>query len=256
MYPIIEIIPWWLHIYVFGVAMSIAFLLFFYLVNHLANQVGVQRNIFSDIITFSLAILIFWRLFYILAEWREFGTYFQDIRTYWKDILLMREYSISLMGGMLGFFLVFYWKTREYPRDRKILLDVATLSFFIPAIIGYIGAFFWGQIYGQASMIGLAPDPVSGIIGSTGPIFPLALFYAFFCFLIFFFLLSLRKKQTYHGFIAFTGMALYGWLLFLGEFLNGSSDMFQAKTLLTLSQIGGIIFMIYGMYGILKKMQG
>ncbi len=54
----------------------------------------------------------------------------------------MREYSISLMGGMLGFFLVFYWKTREYPRDRKILLDVATLSFFIPAIIGYIGAFF------------------------------------------------------------------------------------------------------------------
>ncbi len=39
--------------------MSIAFLLFFYLVNHLANQVGVQRNIFSDIITFSLAILIF-----------------------------------------------------------------------------------------------------------------------------------------------------------------------------------------------------
>jgi len=32
--------------------------------------------------------------------------------------------------------------------------------------------------------------------------------------------------------------------------------MFQAKTLLTLSQIGGIIFMIYGMYGILKKMQG
>lgn len=255
MYPILDIIPW-MRIYTFGLAMSIAFLLFFYLANRMAKEAGAQRNVFHAIVSFSLAILIFWRIFYILAEWREFWEYFRDIHQYWKDILLMKDYSISLMGGMLGFFLVFLWKTRESPRDRKILLDGATLSYFIPAIIWYIGAFFWGQIYGKVSLwFGIVPNAKTSVIGLAGPVFPLALVYAFFCLLIFLFLLVLRKRKTYHGFISYIGIGLYGALLFLGEFMNGSSDMFQGKLWLTLSQIGGLIFICYWVLGIWKKMK-
>lgn len=255
MYPRLDIIPW-LPLYTFGLAMSIAFLLFFFLMYHGANRAWVQRNIFTGIVSFSIAILLFWRLFYILAEWREFWTYFSDIRTHWKDILLMKDYSISLMGGILGFMVVFFFRTYDSPRDRKPLLDVVTLSFFIPAIIGYIGAFFGGQIYGKSSSwFGITPDPEYAWIGFAWPIFPLALLYAIGCLLIFLFLFALRQKKTYHWFITYVGMSLFWAMLFLGEFLNGSSDMFQGKLGFTLSQIGWLIFLLIGIIGIFRKLK-
>ena len=203
MYPVIEIIPWILKMYTFGMAMSIAFIVFFYTLNHLTRKAEIHNNVFLSIALFSISILFFGRIFYILAEWREFGTYFEDISTYWKQILFMKDYAISLMGGVFGFFLVFFLLTRDANRDKKTLLDIVVLSFMIPAVIGYIGAFFWWQIYGKpTSWLGITPDPDVSNIGSLVPIFPLALLYALGACLIFFFLLSLRKRKTYPWFIA------------------------------------------------------
>lgn len=123
-------------------AMSIAFIVFFYTLNHLTRKAEIHNNVFLSIALFSISILFFGRIFYILAEWREFGTYFEDISTYWKQILFMKDYAISLMGGVFGFFLVFFLLTRDANRDKKTLLDIVVLSFMIPAVIGYIGAFF------------------------------------------------------------------------------------------------------------------
>lgn len=254
MYPVIEIIPWILKMYTFGMAMSLAFIVFFYTLNRLTHRAGIHNNIFVSIALFSISILFFGRIFYILAEWREFGTYFEDIGTYWKQILLMKDYAISLMGGVFGFFLVFFFLTRDVNRDKKTLLDIVVFSFMIPAVIGYVGAFFWGQIYGKpTSWLGITPNPEVSNLGSLVPIFPLALLYALTTLLIFFFLFSLRKKKTYSGFIAYVGMALFWAMLFLGEFLNGSNDMFQWKLGLTLSQIGGLIFIAYALFGMLGK---
>ena len=71
MYPQIEILG--ITIYTFGLALSISFILFFFMLYKLSEKFGINANFFlGNVLWFFLSMFVFSRLFYIIAEWRHF----------------------------------------------------------------------------------------------------------------------------------------------------------------------------------------
>ena len=62
------------------------------------------------------------------------------IFSFLKDFFITDNYSLSFAGGVIGFLLVFLYKTWNTPKERPRYWDAIVPSFLIAASIGYIGA--------------------------------------------------------------------------------------------------------------------
>lgn len=106
---------------------------------------GLSKHIFSSIIDFTLSIFFFSRLFYIFADWRTEKFIFIDlfekgnIFIFLKEFFITDNYSLSFAGGVIGFFIIFIWKTWRNPKDHPKYWDSIMPAFLIAASIGYIG---------------------------------------------------------------------------------------------------------------------
>lgn len=70
MYPQIELFS--VTIYTFGLSLSIAFVLFFFMLYKLSLKFGINANFFlGNVLWFFLSIFVFSRAFYIIAEWQN-----------------------------------------------------------------------------------------------------------------------------------------------------------------------------------------
>jgi len=248
MYPLIIIGN--IRIYTFGLFLIIAWIIFFFLLHQLSQKKGIKNHIFSDVISFTLVIFLFSRLFYMFGDWRNEQYAFRGLLggdgwgQFMSQFFLRDDYGFSLLGGIIGFFLVFFWKIRKKPRSAVGYLDIIVPSFLAAAIVGYIGATFGGQLYGIPfdSPISLSYNTKYSAISAERGRFPLPLLYALLVGILFFFSQKLSKKQLPEGFIGLILMGFYGGGLFLFDFLNGREDMFVSKVGLGGSQIVGIIF--------------
>lgn len=140
MYPTIELLGF--KIYVFGVLLSITWLLFVTLLHHFSWREGFTRPIFSDraIIYFTISMFFFARLWYLLAEWRDEQFILMElgdgnILEFAKLFFMPENYHFSLFGGVFGFLVVFFWKTREAPKERPRYFDAITWAFLYSAIL-------------------------------------------------------------------------------------------------------------------------
>ncbi len=257
MYPKIEFFDGWITIYTFGLFLSVAFVVFFWLLHRLSGKMGITEPVFQSLIAFSIGVIISGRIFYMMAEWSNQKFHFSrlfgwesNILGFLKDIFIMQNYNLSLMGGILWFFIVFFIKTRhEKTQNIRLYLDVIVVSFLAASVIGYIGAFLWGQVYGRPvwDFIGISYTHPDSIVPFTSPIFPLPIFYALGNLILFSVCIFLRKKYSQPGFIWGVGMSLFWALLLVGEFFNGSEDIFLSFTHLHLNQIGAIILIFIGL---------
>jgi prolipoprotein diacylglyceryltransferase len=244
--------------------MSIAFIVFFWLLHRLSAKMGIVQPVFNSLIAFTLGVIIFGRLFYILAEWRDLQFHFLrfldgESSIFWfiKDIFIMQNYNLSFMGWVLGFFIIFFMKTRKEKKQNKLLyLDVIMASFLSASIIWYLGAFLWGQIYGTPTeWFGIVYSNPESIVPFTTAIFPLPIFYAVGSLLILIATVYMYGKNSTPWFTGSFGLALFGGLLLVGEFFNGSDDMFRAFFYLNLNQIGWFIAILAGIYGIFRQIK-
>lgn len=66
-------------------------------------------------------------------------------------------------------------------------LDAVVLAFLFAGVVGYLGAFIGGQIYGKPTNLpfGITYSDPESANPYTSPVVPLALIYAFFCFAYF-----------------------------------------------------------------------
>lgn len=260
MYPIINISSW-ISLYTFGLCMIVAWGIFFTLLHYFSIRRGINRHIFASIIDFTLAIFFFGRIFYIFADWRTERFLFVDLFEQWnilvflKDFFITDSYSISFAGGVIGFIIVFLWKTWNNPKDRPKYWDSIIPAFLIAASVGYIGTLLGWQIYGIVvdTFFSITYRWIDSIVPFQNPTFPLPIIYSLFSLLIAFFLYRIESKMPLpEGFIGYMGMGIFAVLLFLGEFLNGASDLFSSRIYLNITQIIALGLISYALLWLLR----
>lgn len=244
MYPQIEILG--VTIYTFGLALSISFILFFFMLYRLSEKFGINANFFlGNVLWFFLSMFVFSRFFYIIAELRDFQfLWSQGILKF----LLMSDYNFSLMGGILGFMIVLLFQLKRFKISSRKYIDAIVLSFLFASIIGFIGAFFGGQIYGRPtdSFMGIVAMGDMNNIPYTSSTFPLALLYSFTSFLLFFCLYLVRKFINIEGLVWYVGILLFSIILLIAEFYSGGTDIFKSYISFNLNQIGAILLLLFG----------
>lgn len=160
-----------------------------------------------------------------------------------RDFFISDNYNLSLAGGIFGFTIVFLYKLYKHKASFKRQLDIILPSFLIAAIIGYIGGFLGGQVYGVASSAFWAVDYNTKYSTLPGKLFPLAVLYILgFCILLGLWYFLQKKKNLHDGYVGFVLLGGLGLLLFFADFLSGSPDMFEV--FIRINQLTGIIFMI------------
>ncbi len=265
MYPNITITDSF-SIYTFGVFILIAWSLFFYLLHSFSLKKGIVQHVFIDIFSFILIPFFSGRLFHILAEWREEKFIFMDLiegnwffRFLWR-LLLTENYNLSFTWCVIGFLVVFFIKTRKNKDERPIYYDIIVPSFIITGIIWYTGAFFGWQVYGipYDGFFSIMYNTKESIVPFRNALFPLPILYIVSLSLIWLYLYRIWRKWHIlpHGFIWYMGFWLFGILLFLWEFLNGSSDMLSSSFIwINFNQVLGLYFILFAFLWLGKSLK-
>ena len=260
MYPTIHI-GGWLSLYTFGLFMIIAWAVFFTLLHYNAIRRSFTKHIFSNIIDFTLSIFFFWRLFYIFSDWRTERFLFVDlfesgnIFVFLRDLFITDNYSLSFAGGIVWFIIVFIWKTWNIRKDREKYWDVIIPAFLIAAPIWYIWALLGGQIYGIVldTFFSITYSNFDSIVPFQNPTFPLPIFYALFSLITALFIYRIEEKIVIpEWFIWYIGMGVFAIILFLGEFLNGASDLFSSRVFINLNQIIALCIITYSLIWLVR----
>ena len=265
MYPIITISDI-ISIHTFGVMILFSGFLFFYLLHTLSLRKGIVQHIFSDLLAFILTPFIFWRVFHIVAEWREQKFLFMDLVewdgffNFLRNFFLTENYNLSLVGCIAGFFLVFFIKTRKNKAERPIYYDILIPAFLGSALLGYFGAFLGWQVYGipYSGLFSLSYNTKESIVPFRNTLFPLPFLYIICLLLIGLYLYRIYKKwhSLPNGFIGYMGFWLYGIVLFLVEFLNGSSDMLGSSFIgINMNQALGLFFIAFAFIWLGKSLK-
>ncbi len=244
MYP--KIVIGDVHIYVFGIFLIASWVVFFYLLHIFSQKKWIVKPVFSDIFGFTMGIFLFSRLFYILSNWwdtkfilQQFFSGNVGFMDFIHQVLITTDYNLSLAGGIIGFFLVFFWKTRNQKNLRMRYLDVILPSFLIAGIIGFVGAFFGGQIYGLPSGF-ISVDYSTKYSNIPWKLFPLAILYAILCLIIIILWKKFNKDDFPDGYSGLILLGIFGIILFIGDFFSWSPDMFEI--FIRINQLIGLIF--------------
>ena len=260
MYPLINISDS-LQIYTFWLCMVIAWLLFFGILHHLVAEKWIQKHPFGNIVIFTLSSFFFARIIYILSEWRNEKFIFVNVVEWWGFLHFLREffitdtYKLSLAGAIVGFLLVFFILTKRDKNPIEKYMDALVPAFLIMAGIGYFGALLGGQIYGIPfnSVFSIHYTDKNSIVPFQNELFPLPILYSITCMVIYLYLKRLEKTQhPPHGTIGFLGMGIFGVMLFLWEFLNGSTDMLSSVFFISFNQALGFIFILWAFVWMMK----
>ncbi len=267
MYPTIEFFS--IQIYTFGFILACTWLLFFSLLHKFSLKNGIIRPIFWDIITFTISLLFFARIFHILADWVNEKFILESLMKgefieFLKLFFIPPNYLFSLTGGIFGFMLVFYIKTRAHRKDRAKYLEAIVQAFLYSSLLWYFWAFLGGQVYGIPlnSFISVMYTHTDSIIKDSVPLFPLALFYMIFIGGILWGLKYFGKKHSSpNGFHGLIGIGFFSLLIFFWEFLSGTrSDIFYDLVIhmthwyfwLSLNQIWSLFGISYSIIWIVR----
>ncbi len=241
--------------------MTLAWIVFFVLLHHFVTRRGISNHIFLSIIDFTISIFFFSRIFYIFADWRTekflfidlFAT--GDILSFLKQFFITDNYSLSFAGGVVGFLVLFLYKTLSKARDRGKYWDSIVPAFLIAASIGYVGVLLGGQLYGivMESMISIHYTNIDSIVPFQNPTFPLPIIYSISTLLIASFLYRLERRIALpEGFVWYMGMGIFAIVIFLWGFLDGASDLFSSRIYLNMTQILAVGLIGYALVWILS----
>ncbi len=262
MYPTLEIFS--VRFYTFGFVIACTWLLFFILLHHFSLRRGILRPIFSDIITFTLSIFFFSRVFHILRDWLDEKFILMElfdgrIGEFLKLFFIPQNYLFSLFGAIAGFTLIFVIKTHRNGKDRGRYIDAIMLAFLFSSLLGYLGTFLGGQVYGIpfSSPFSISYDHIDTIIKDRAPLFPLAFLYIITIGGILFWGQKFSyKKILPDGFMGYLYIGAFSLMMFLGEFLDGArKDIFYDFFSISLNQIWALLGLIFAVLWFLRLIQ-
>lgn len=262
MYPTLEIFS--VRFYTFGVIIACTWLLFFVLLHRFSLQRGLLRPIFSDIITFTLSIFFFARVFHIFRDWLDEKFILMElldgkVGEFLKLFFIPQNYLFSLFGAIVGFTLIFIIKTHMVKKDRNRYIDAIVLAFLSSGLLGYFGALLGGQVYGIpfSSPVSITYDHVDTIVKDRAPLFPLAFLYIIITAGILFGIQKFSTKRALpDGFMGYIGIGAFSLMIFLWEFLDGArKDIFYDFFSLSLNQLWALLGLIFAILWLLRLIQ-
>ena len=213
----------------------------------LSRKVWIDVSFFFNrLIWYFLSIVIFSRLLYVISDWYDIRHIENPI-----EFFITSEYSFSLYGVILWFLwmLLYSLKANKLKGDKYI--DVSVLSFLFTVIVWYVWAFFWWQVYGWETnfWIEIIYNNQFTIVPYEVAIFPLALIYAIWSFILFsvfyslFLFVNIRWLVGYMWFISFNAMILV-WESFTWKY-----DILKTTYLfVNLNQVIAIVFILLSVY--------
>lgn len=192
----------------------------------------------KDILWYFLSILIFSRLFYVLSQFNDLK-YIKDI----YEFFIMSDYNFSLVWAVVWFVAVFFINLKLKKEKIEDFVDWISLAFIFVLSVWFIWALLWWQVYWIQTNIWIeimyshAYSPVSNWI----PIFPLAIIYSIFFFILFssLYILSI--------FVHIKWLLWYFWLIaascifLIFDFFSWKHDIIKNSLGLTFTQVFSII---------------
>lgn len=166
------------------------------------------------------------------------------------EFFIMSEYNFSLFGAIFGFLLVLGLLTRLEKSSPKKYIDGVVLSFLFVMVIGYIGSFFGGQVYGRETNFGIEmtySSPFS-LVPFQVPVFPLPIVYAVATFLLFSALYILSLFIHVRGFIGYLGLLLFSAMVLCLEYFSGKQDILSVETSFNLPQLCAVFCIVWSWY--------
>lgn len=207
---------------------------------------GLKIQFLSD----NLGILVLWtiigaRIFGLIENYDSY--FYQITKETFLSIFYIWDKGLNLWGGVLALLICFYFICKKQDQDFWKWLDALIPAIILGIGICSIGAFFEGISYGNETSLPWGVNFESPAIKYTVPIHPTQIYAFIYCTalaigLIFAPNIKRIKEMDFPGLIGIGGIALYGLLRFLEEFLRGD-DIFMIMDI-RISQILAFILTI------------
>ncbi|MBF0713310.1 prolipoprotein diacylglyceryl transferase [Gemella sp. GH3] len=235
-------------IYWYGIIISVAIFISYYLAEREARKRGLPNDKILDLLLLAVPVaFIFARLYYVIFSWDYYSNNINKIVAIWDG-------GIAIYGGLIGGLIVIYLFSKRNNISTLKLLDIIAPSLLIGQAIGRWGNFFNHEAYGdivskETLQSLLIPDFIIQNMYIEGAYHqPTFLYESLWC-LVAFFILILMRKYLYRGEVLTTYMILYGVERYFVEGLREDSlyiGAFRVSQLVSLLLVLiGISFILY-----------
>lgn len=250
MYPLLFEIPLFggIRIYTYGVLVALAFLSGIGWTVREAKKAGVSPDRILDLSFYIiLSALVGSRVLYVIVDWQRYLSNPLEVLKIWEG-------GLVFYGGLIGAILMSLYYLRKH---KMSFLKVADL--FVPGIalghaIGRLACFAAGCCYGRPVASGsffslVFPQRPYSLAPAGIPLFPSQLLESVAEFLIFLFLVFLRRRKKFHGQLFSIYLMLYGVSRMILEIFRGDSVRgYLIPQVLTTSQFISGILVIIGVF--------
>lgn len=240
MYPdLFKIGPFTLHTY--GVMLAAAFFLALAVAVRQAKREGIAPERILDLGLYLLiSAIVGSRILFILTEFKYYINHPLKIFMFWEG-------GLVFFGGLILAIPVGIYYIRKHRLPLWQVADIAAPSVAIAQAVGRLGCFSAGCCYGKPTDLPWAVtfrDPNS-LARLDIPLHPTQLYESLGTFLLFLFLISMRKRKSFDGQIFWLYTLLYSVLRFIIEIFRG--DQIRGMILGTpLSTSQGIAILLFG----------
>lgn len=240
MYPdLFKIGPFTLHTY--GVMLAAAFFLALAIAVRQAKREGIAPERILDLGLYLLiSAIVGSRILFILTEFKYYINHPLKIFMFWEG-------GLVFFGGLILAIPVGIYYIRKHRLPLWQVADIAAPSVAIAQAVGRLGCFSAGCCYGKPTNLPWAVtfrDPNS-LARLDIPLHPTQLYESLGTFLLFLFLISMRKRKSFDGQIFWLYTLLYSVLRFIIEIFRG--DQIRGMILGTpLSTSQGIAILLFG----------
>jgi phosphatidylglycerol---prolipoprotein diacylglyceryl transferase len=235
--------PVTLHTY--GFLLAVAFLAGLFVVSSQAKRAGMDPARLTDMAVWLLiAGLVGAKVLLVAVDWRF---YLRNTRELWSIFQSGGVFYGGLLGG-IGVAIFFVWR---YKLPGWATADVLAPGVVIGQAIGRLGCFAAGCCFGKPASVPWAvtfTDVYAARQVGTPmdtALHPTQIYESLACFLIFFFLLWLGPRKSFHGQVILTYAVLYSSFRFAVEFFRGDPDRGSVfGGLLSTSQLIAILLVL------------
>lgn len=232
----------------YGVAMSLAFLVGFFLIHHEAKRKGLYPDIAYDIIiTAMVGGIVGARAVYVLGRWNEFAADPLQIFSIWQG-------GLVFYGGLIGGSLAVLGLARLRKVSIGKVADVATPALALGSAIGRLGCFSSGCCYGEETTVPWAvtfTDNLSLARPLGVPLHPTQLYEFTYNMVALGILWWARPRIKSDGLLFWIYVSLYGFFRFIVEFFRANPNFYlgmSASQTFSMVLLATGLVVIFGYY--------
>lgn len=210
----------------YGLFMATAFVVGLWLAMREARRLGVNPEIFIDLLFWVLpAAIVGARLYFVLFNWENYSTNPLEALAIWKG-------GLAIHGGLIGSFIAGYFYVKKHHYSFLVLADIAAPSIILGQAIGRWGNFMNQEAYGGPVSLSFLqsvhlPQWLIGQMNILGTYYhPTFLYESIWNITGLILLLSLRYLHPSRGVIFFSYLAWYSIGRFFIEGLRTDSLTF------------------------------